>query len=141
MKLMKRTNTYKAQNVTFDPSLCEARSYAWWVFVAKVEGNVIFNNYRYSVTTSRHQAKVRSLLNDLGISIDIDAPFPRGIDKSKSLAELCVEAEENICNAILIGIDKVMSRSERAKQRREEKKLHSSLKLTLVSENQLRGES
>ena len=63
MKLVKRKNIYMASNynLTFNPVTLEAHSYKWWKFVAKVEGKVIFNNYWYSVSTSKHQNKVREL--------------------------------------------------------------------------------
>ena len=46
MKFMKRAQIYKATNVTFDPKSYDAHSYRWWRFVAKIDGVVIFNNYR-----------------------------------------------------------------------------------------------
>lgn len=114
MKLMKRTNTYKAANVTFDPTKIEAFSYGWWRFVAVVEGLVVFNNYSYSNTTSKHQAKVRSLMNELGIKIDLELPVKAGI-KEQSLEQLIIEAEELLC-------DKFLTEKLRAQDRYEEKK-------------------
>jgi len=79
MKYMKRSNTYKANNVTFDPDTCSAYSYDWWKFVAKHNGKVIFNEYRYSVTTAKHQSKVRSLLRELGIQVDLVVKTRNGL--------------------------------------------------------------
>ena len=59
-------------NVTFDPKKVEALSYNWWVFVKKIKGKVVFNDYRYSNTTSAHQYLVRTVLKDLGIKIDVE---------------------------------------------------------------------
>lgn len=122
MKLMKRANLYKASNVTFNPETFEAFSYVWWKFVAKVEGKVVFNNYRYSPTTGKHQYKVRRLLEQLGIKIDIEIPLPRGINSTK-LAELYVTAEEYLCEAFL---NEELKREERnlvSRHKRNAKKL------------------
>ena len=75
MKYFKRLGLYKASNVTFDPSTCTALSYDWWVFVKRIEGKVVFNGYRYSVSTAKHQRKVRTLLRELGIRIDLEVSF------------------------------------------------------------------
>jgi hypothetical protein len=64
---MKRTNTYRANNVVFDPKIIEASSYNWWIFCKKIQGQIVFNNYRYSVSTQKHQRKVLNLMSDLGI--------------------------------------------------------------------------
>jgi hypothetical protein len=70
---MKRTSSglYRASNVTFNLETIEAYSYAWWLFVTKHKGFVVFNDYKYSTTTARHQFKVRSLMAQLGIKVDI----------------------------------------------------------------------
>lgn len=120
MKYMKRTGIYKAANVTFDPKKIQAHSYVWWKFVDVVEGKVIFNNYRYSVTTSKHQSKVRALMNDLGIKIDIEMPLPRGISDN-SLSFLIKWAEETLCDQFLEKEFKKQERYERAKFKRAEK--------------------
>lgn len=141
MKLMKRSNIYQASNynVTFDPNNIVARSYQWWVFVAKVDGKIIFNNYRYSVSTSKHQSKVRALLSDLGIKIDIEMPLPNGLpgsyrrglgmdsaqvpDSDASLSSLIQTAEEYICDQISRDEIKRQERNEKAAFRRKVKKL------------------
>ena len=73
MKYFKRLKEYKASNVslTVEPSL-EAYSYAWWLFLTKYKGLVIFNNTNYSPSTNKHQSKVRGVLDDLKIKIDIE---------------------------------------------------------------------
>ena len=72
MKQLKN-GTFKASNVTFNPITMEAHSYAWWQFVRVIEGKIVFNNYKYSNTTARHQWKVRRIMNDLGIVVDFEA--------------------------------------------------------------------
>lgn len=122
MKYFKRLNLYKGNNVTFHPETCEAFSYRWWRFVAIVEGKLVFNDYRYSVTTAKHQRKVRGLLNDLGIRPDITMPLPRGIRHDQTLAQLITEAEEELCGKYLEAELKRETRNERARARRAEKR-------------------
>ena len=102
MKYMKRASIYQASNYncTFDPTKIEARSYKWWSFVRKIEGKTVFNSYRYSVTTAKHQSKVRSLLEELGIKIDLELPVPRGLQVYTTLSEVILDAEEALCNQI-----------------------------------------
>ena len=71
MKYFPRLNLYKAANVTFDPSTVVATSYDWWCFVTVIRGRVVFNEYPYSATTRKHQAKVKALMAELGITPDI----------------------------------------------------------------------
>jgi hypothetical protein len=136
MKYFKRSGLYKASNVTFSADKIEAFSYGWWRFVGVVEGKVIFNNYGYSNSTRRHQWKVRRLMQDLGIKIDIEMPLAGGIlfenetrykhgacIKGKTLAEMIVEAEETLCNQYLNQELKKQERYERAKIRRAEKRV------------------
>jgi hypothetical protein len=109
-------------SLTFNRETFEAFSYRWWKFVAKVEGKIVFNNYRYSVSTSKHQNKIRNLLNELKIKIDIELPLPKGINSS-SLQDLFETAEEHLCDAFLAAELKRQDRNERAKIKRFEKKL------------------
>lgn len=138
---MKRANIYQASNynVTFDQNKIEAKSYKWWVFVTKIEGKVIFNNYRYSNSTSKHQSKVRSLLNQLNIKIDIEMPLPNGLpgsyrrglgmdsaqvpDLDANLSSLIQTAEEYLCDKFLSDQLKIQERNAKARHRRFEKKL------------------
>tara|TARA_R100001244_G_C5114809_1_gene122028 strand:- start:159 stop:617 length:459 start_codon:yes stop_codon:yes gene_type:complete len=73
MKYYKRLKEYKASNVSLkiEPKL-EAYSYAWWLFLTKYKGLVIFNNTNYSSSTNKHQRNVRHVLRDLNIKIDIE---------------------------------------------------------------------
>lgn len=73
MKYYTRLKEYKASNVslTVEPKL-EAYSYAWWLFVVRYKGLVIFNNTNYSSSTCKHQSKVRDVLDNLNIKIDIE---------------------------------------------------------------------
>jgi len=139
MKHSKRSNIYQCSNYncTFDPTKLEAFSYRWWKFVGVVEGKVIFNNYRYSNSTSKHQSKVRRLMAELGIEIDVSMPIPQGLPGSyrqtyssaavtpedQTLAGLIVQAEEYLCDAYLLDQEKKQERYQRAKLRKMKSKL------------------
>lgn len=124
MKFMKRAQIYRASNynVTFDPKKIEAISYKWWRFVAVVEGVLLFNNYRYSVTTAKHQSKVSRVMHELGLTPDVTLRLPRGIRHDQTLAELYLEAEEYECDRFLEEEEKKISRNEKAQKRRLEQK-------------------
>ena len=128
MKYMKRAKIYQCSNYncTFSPEKIEAYSYRWWKFVALVDGKVIFNNYRYSNSTSKHQSKVRRLLESLNIKINIEMPLASGI-KEKSLSELIIEGEETLCDLYLAEEAKAIDRSIKAKRRRVIKALENHL--------------
>jgi len=109
-KYMKRSNIYKASNVSFNPSTMEAYSYDWWKFVTVIEGKTVFNNYKYSVTTARHQWNVRRLMETLGISIDLMVRTNMSLSKFSSLEEI-----ENAHNEQLVleDLDNERKRIER----------------------------
>lgn len=130
---MKRAQVYKGNNVIFYPETLEAFSYGWWKFVGTVEGKVIFNNYRYSMSTSRHQSKVRALLKELNIKIDIEMPLPEGLPgthrqslmgdieitaSNNTLADLIVASEEHLCNKFLNDQLRKQNQYQRAKAKR-----------------------
>lgn len=123
MKFMKRAGIYKANNVTFDPKTMSAHSYVWWKFVGIVEGKTIFNSFRYSVSTAKHQRKVAQVMSDLGIKIDITMPLPRGIRADQTLSELIIESEEWLCEDYLNDELKKQERYARAKFRKAKAKL------------------
>lgn len=130
MKYYKRLKIYKAPNVTFNPETLEAFSYEWWKFVAKIEGKIVFNNYSYSQSTSKHQIKVRRLLDQLGIKIDISMPLPNSID-SNNLNELILKAEECLCDQFLDQQLKRQDAYQRAKRRKFIRKLEDYLENTV----------
>ncbi len=87
MKYYTRLKVYKAKNVIFNPETMTAYSYDWWKFVAKIKGNVVFNYYTYSPSTSKHQSKVRSVLHNLGIKIDYVIDAPKGLQDLNNALE------------------------------------------------------
>lgn len=60
------------KNNVFDQELFEATSYRHWVYLTKIKGKVVFNNYNYSHATSNHQMNMRALLKKLKIKIDLE---------------------------------------------------------------------
>ena len=60
MKFSNKRQQFEGSNVSFNPSTMVAKSYNWWVFVAVINGKIVFNNSRYSPSTGKHQSKVRA---------------------------------------------------------------------------------
>ena len=88
MKYFTRLKVYKASNVLFNPETIEAFSYDWWQFVKVINNKVVFNNYNYSNSTCKHQNKVRSLLRQLNITIDLEVSCPKGLQRSDYLNDI-----------------------------------------------------
>lgn len=61
---------------------------------------MVFNDYRYSVTTAKHQAKVRELMFQLKITADLRVEAPRGLQDLESAVkwhlEQCEELQQKI---------------------------------------------
>jgi hypothetical protein len=119
MKKYNTTGVYKNStgNLIFNKHTMEAHSYKWWKFLSMVEGKLVLNSYRYSMSTSKHQRTVLGLLHELGIKPDYFLQLPKGINGS-SLEELFLEAEETLCNQYLSEQLKRQERYLRAKERR-----------------------
>jgi hypothetical protein len=60
MKFSNKRQQFEGSNVSFNPSRMIAKSYNWWIFMAVINGKVVFNNSRYSPSTGKHQRKVRA---------------------------------------------------------------------------------
>jgi hypothetical protein len=68
-KTKERVKLCNGNFMTFiDDGFLRMTSYDHWTFLHNIKGVYVFNNYRYSVTTSKHQGMARSILNTLGIS-------------------------------------------------------------------------
>ena len=120
MKHFKRSGLYKASNVSFDPVKIEALSYDWWVFVSRIGKLTVFNDYRYSLSTSKHQSKVRALLSDLGIKIDRTVSFRSSLRGVSTLRELNkLQRDQDHDNAVEAE-EKRIERNAKARRRRIE---------------------
>lgn len=89
LKYYKRLKIYKnsTNTVSFDPEYKLGYSYNW-NFLAMVNGKLVFNNYRWSTTTTSHQYAVASTLRDLKlpyISGDFGSTSVNSLSKQNSL--------------------------------------------------------
>lgn len=82
MKKFTKLNQFKASNVMYDIGTKRAYSYGWWRFVDVVDGVRIFNTHSYSVSTVKHQSKVKALLHNLGLSIDVYVDSRSGLQSN-----------------------------------------------------------
>jgi hypothetical protein len=92
----KRSEIFKQPNgrVTFDPKVIEARSYGHWCFVKVIKGKVVFNDFSYSNTTGKHQSSVRSLMQQLGIKVDVFVNQRSSLSEGIRLDDLYRSIEE-----------------------------------------------
>jgi hypothetical protein len=51
-----------------NPETLESRSYGWWLVTRKIGNTLVFNDYRYSSTTSGHQSCIEWWLQHHGYS-------------------------------------------------------------------------
>lgn len=70
MKFSNKRQQFEGSNVSFNPTTMIAKSYDWWVFVTIFNGKTIFNSSNYSMSTNRHQSKVRAMMRQ-SHSIDL----------------------------------------------------------------------
>jgi hypothetical protein len=68
MKYYKRLRKYKASNLEYCIDTKISYSYEWWQFTKLLSDGktILFNNYSYSSSTSRHQSKIASLFREAG---------------------------------------------------------------------------
>ncbi len=123
MKYMSKTGIYKASNVIFNPTTIEAISYNWWSFVKKIKGKVVFNDYNYSNTTRRHQYKVKQLMHELGIKIDLIVKVDEGLQHMKSIKEVNERQRITLNHLACIEESKKLARNKKAKEKRAAAKL------------------
>jgi|ERR1035437_114 hypothetical protein len=119
MKFFKTLGIYKACNVRFHPTQIQAYSYDWWCFVAVINGLVVFNRYKYSVSTARHHDKVLSLMAKLGIKIDVTVNTRLGLTHSYAITDAVKTSQAEIA-ALQAKIDSSRSRESANVRRRAE---------------------
>ena len=75
------TNSTKTNSINLDKRVTGLRavSYGWWVYCKVIDGKVVFNRYRYSVTTSKHQRECMQLLAEHGIAVDLFVESPKSL--------------------------------------------------------------
>lgn len=85
VQLKRQPELYKrGKNCWFNAKTLQAYSYGWWRFVEKVGPYIVFNNYRYSHTTTTHQWDTLSLLDALKIKIDYHVQCRQGLQSYDS---------------------------------------------------------
>ena len=98
MKYYKRLKIYKASNVTFDPATVTAHSYRHWAFVLTIGNKVVFNDYRYSVSTAGHQRKVARVMQELGIKVDYTVRVRESLSTMDTIRDLLDRTVEHDVN-------------------------------------------
>ncbi len=63
----------------FNLELLQGSSYNHWIYLKKFKRGVIFNQYTYSNTTSKHQRELRKLLDELHIKIKYEVCTPHSL--------------------------------------------------------------
>lgn len=119
MKQLKRSGIYKSANITFDPATIAAHSYGWWQFVRVISGKVVFNEYRYSVTTAKHQRKVLRLMGELGIKIDLFIQTRSSLHTIQRIAAVRAAHKAEMQRQAEVAEAKRVARNLKAKQRRQ----------------------
>lgn len=101
LKFYKRLGIYKNSTgtVQYDPVSCQGRSYNW-TFCAKVGQLVVFNTYRWSFTTTRHQSDVLNFVRGYQdvVFVDLGRTSPLELTKAR-MFELAVDAFEKIADS------------------------------------------
>lgn len=87
LKYFTKLKVWKASNVSYDPHRELALSYGWWIMVKRINGLLVFNDYAYSTSTRAHQRKVRKLLDEMGVTIDLFIQAPKGLQDLDSAEE------------------------------------------------------
>lgn len=97
LKFRPRKQVFSASNNSFDPKTYKAVSYNWWVYVSKIKGKLVFNNYTYSVTTRKHQSAMQTFLRENKVKIDLIVETRESLGSTK----LNDSALENLYESLL----------------------------------------
>lgn len=122
MKYFVTQKIWKASNVTFATQPIKATSYDWWTFVREINGRVVFNGFRYSVTTAGHQAKVRRLMTQLNIRVDFEVETCKSLDTD--WVKDAIELQELRIDDLKAAINKPRSQAAKNVERRAQIALH-----------------
>lgn len=129
----KRSGVFKAANFYFDPTEVVATSYNWWVFVKKIKGKVVFNDYNYSNSTAKHQSKARSLIHKLGIKPALVISAPKGLQDLES----AIACHEALNRKLLFDMER--PRSHKAKNKERAKQIKENLKTIKAIKELMKG--
>jgi len=120
MKHFKRSNTYKASNVSYNVDEKAAHSYDWWLFTKEYKGLMVFNNHNYSPTTNRHQSKVQSLMITLGHNIDLFLDTRLSLFNIEDAIKDHIESKKSEIQALITKIHTKGTRKAKNKERRSQ---------------------
>jgi len=66
-----RAGVFESRKFWFDPIALKATSYRWWSMLTFINGKLVRNQCPYSISTSRHQEIMSSILDALHIKPDL----------------------------------------------------------------------
>lgn len=66
-----RKKVYEGKNWSFCPETLYATSYGWWPMLTVIKGKIVRNTFNYSQSTTKHQSKLRSVLDVIGLKPDL----------------------------------------------------------------------
>jgi hypothetical protein len=110
MKFSKKRQQYESSNVSFNPETLEAYSYSWWAFSKVIDGKLVFNAYGYSMSTRKHQRKVRDLMDKLGLKPDLTLFLT-----DTTLSYSALESESRLAKIEIEKIKETLNNSRRKK--------------------------
>lgn len=124
MKLLVSKNQYKASNCELNISDnmmdISAYSYDWWKFVVTDSvGNIVFNNYTYSNTTSGHQGNVNYKLRELGLKPHLTLSRVR---HSLECIETAINTEIDKIKSEIAELNKLINKKGTHRSKNEERK-------------------
>lgn len=96
----------------------KAVSYDWWVYYREIDGLKVFNSYRYSVTTAKHQRQTERLLYRLNRRPDIF------INYRQSMSGLGLVSIEEILKEELAELTEKLATCKRAKSGKKDSILY-----------------
>jgi hypothetical protein len=105
-RYIKSRHTLESSNFSFDLKTLEAYSYSWWRFTKPLGDYIIFSNYSYSKSTSRHQLKAKRILGELGYKNVIMLDYVSGIDCPVDALKLEIAEIKNEINNLRELINK-----------------------------------
>lgn len=83
MKYLKTKHMMKAANVELCLITLKSYSYGWWLMSKRVGNKIVFNSYKYSKSTIRHQDRVISILAQMSGDI-VRVECPQGLQDMNS---------------------------------------------------------
>lgn len=121
MKFSTKRGQFEASNVSYNATSKSAFSYHWWQFVRVIDGLVVFNGYRYSITTARHQSKVKKLMSELGHKADRWVSIPESLSEVNDLNALAIYQDLQNRHEQMVNEKKRLERNRKARERRANK--------------------